>query len=382
MSAEYAAPPISKEIGIVGYGNLNDPTLYRPKLVGLMPDSVTKVLSCVPEALSADFNVDPIVDSTYRGLGEVCLRSVRWSGEQKLDQAVRTHRLYSIENDGFKNALEITDPPEGEPKFLVISLPGYTETIENDFRQKMQSHLSYIFPDARIASIATNGIGVFGGRYGWRERKLHGFKAMAEQRLKITKAIGGQLPVFALGTSMGAVISHRMARANLENPVVNDRLDLKGLFWISPALIPPTRIVKDMDFKFLPQLAWDISKEIAFKTSPAETLCLIGMAKHYGLKRHDFTAIVNQLLELHHSTSEADIANILTDVPTVMVAGANDSLAQWPMMHRLERQFDGHLQLYKIEGRGHSLAMKPDKLCDKLARAGRALIEQAMSQNK
>jgi len=313
-------------------------------------------------------------------LGEICLINIRSTGSKKLEQPERLHRLYTVERNGFRHAVEITDPIQGDPAYAVFSFPGFTEQIEGGIRKYMHSSLAREFPEARIVSVGSNGIGSTGSRYGWNERSLHGLDAMGSQRLALAKALGGKLPLFVKGTSMGTVVSHRLAHENFYGDPEDGTINLKGLYWLSPALVDPKNVFKHMGVLFVPQLTTDAFKEIALKTPPAEVLHIMAKARRYGLSRADLSAMGHQVLELFRGTPEEAVGEVLAKVPTVVVAGENDGLAQWPMMDRLHRQYDGNLHLEKIKGRGHSLAMKPDKSCAKLATAGRFLVDQAMNE--
>jgi pimeloyl-ACP methyl ester carboxylesterase len=312
-------------------------------------------------------------------LGEVCLMDIRVTGGSKADQQERIHRLYTVERDGFRHAVEVTDPIVAEPAYAVFSYPGFTEQIEGGIRKYMHSSLAREFPEARIVSVGSNGIGSTGSRYGWNERSLHGLDAMGSQRLALAKALAGRLPVFVKGTSMGTVVSHRLAHQNFYGKPEDGEIDLRGLYWLSPALVDPKNVFKHMGLLFVPQLTTDAFKEIALKTPPREALNILAHGRHYGLSGADFRAMGHQMLELFQGTKEEAVGEVIAKVPTVVVAGENDGLAQWPMMDRLHRQYDGHLHLEKIKGRGHSLAMKPDRACAKLASTGRFLVDQAMN---
>ncbi len=323
-----------------------------------------------PEMVLLD---NPIVDSTTPGLGEVVLHSTRHTGHNTPDRPLRTHRLFTVELDNYAHAVEITEPLTDEPSFTVMSLPGFTEHIEAGIRKKMHSHQSYIFPQARVISVASNGIGTTGGRYALSERANHGLQAMGEQRLKLAQALGGDRPLFVQGTSMGSVISHRMAQANLARPA-DEQLDLRGLFWLSPALVDPERIIKDMALRFPVGLAADLSKELLFKTSPAALVGLGRLARSHNFHPDDATALGVQMFDLLRGTPEADIKAVITKVATVAIGGTADSLTQAFMFERMLDDHPDKLHFEAVKGRGHGLAMKPGKACSKLSQAAHKLI--------
>src|SRR5947208_2426957 len=69
----------------------------------------------IDDALLEGFNLNPIVDKSVLGLGDIALHKVREaSGRRKTDRETRTHRLYTFELNGYAHAVEITDPAHGK----------------------------------------------------------------------------------------------------------------------------------------------------------------------------------------------------------------------------------------------------------------------------
>lgn len=323
------------------------------------------------------FTLNPVVDPAVPGIHGICLESVRQTKDKTTDQG-RTHRLYSIEFHGHRHAIEITDPADREASYVVLSFPGFTECIEGDFRKKMHASLSNLHPHARIVSIGTNGIGSIGDKYDWSDRKLHGVDAMGAQRLGIAKALSGDLPVFNISTSMGTEIAQRMAEQNLFTISPEQRINLVGLCFISPALVDPENIMKDMAIKFIPGMLIDVIRETGLKSTPLEIGKIIVAACRYGLKPNDAPALLNQLFELLAGTSEARLSSVVAEVPTAVIAGELDSLAQWKMWHRIQTHHPHQLTLEMILKRGHGLPMKPEKSADKSTRVSRRILEEAI----
>ncbi len=320
---------------------------------------------------------NPIVDKTVSGLGDAELQNIRLTGGQSPQRPLRVHRAYSVELDDHRHGVEITSPVDRQADFAVFSYPGFTEHGKGGIRRKMHSHLSYIFPEATIISVDSNGIGTTGDRYDYRGRHNHGLEAMGQQRLDLAQALAGRVPLFIQGTSMGSVISHRAAQANLERPVA-ERVDLRGLMWLSPALVDPSRIVKDMAIRFPVELGIDITKELAYKTSPLALLGLGRLAYRHDFRPADLPAMAHQVSELLKGTPKADVEAVVSRIPTVIVSGERDSLTQAEMFYELQEEYPGMVKLELIKGRGHGLAMKPGAACDKLQKVARRLVDETM----
>jgi hypothetical protein len=323
------------------------------------------------------FRPNPIFTETAH-MGDVRLLSTRTTFDTRHE---RIHRLYLMERYGFQHAVEITDPALGNAEFLVLSFPGFTETIEGGIRQDMHAQLAAQFPMARIASIGSNGVGVTGDHYGWNERSLHGIDSMGSQRLHIAMRLGGSImPLFLKGTSMGTVIAQRMAHENFYGRPEDGSVDIRGQFYLAPAIVDPKNIPRDMALRFIPAMIGDLFKELALKTPPHEVGYIFRAAREYGLSKRDTTAMLNQLIELLHGTSEEAMSRTVAAVPTVVVAGENDPLAQFKMWDRLRGKHGDKIHIEKIKGRGHGLPMRPGKSCEKIQRSGQFLVNQALQK--
>ena len=323
--------------------------------------------------------VEPI-RRTVDGLGDVALQGVRQTRNGAADQTERQHRLYGVTINGYQHATEITDPVNGDPHYAILSLPGYSEHIEHDIRKDFHAGLAEKFPQARVVSVGSDGIGPHSGSYRWSERHGYDLDGMARHRVELVLALAAELPLFVQATSMGTIISHRMNKLILDDPDLKHAVDLRGQFYTSPALVDPSNIVRDMGVRFLPGISWDFTKEMLFKTAPKEAYEIIKNSTHSGLSTADKTALANQFWDLWHGTRESEIGPVIAEIPTVVVAGQKDSLAQWRMWNRLKRAYPEQLELHPIRGRGHMMTMKPGRTCDKLARTAQAKVCQSLGE--
>jgi pimeloyl-ACP methyl ester carboxylesterase len=330
-------------------------------------------LEPVPES---DYNLDPIINREQRAVGTTVLHKL-WSTTDPTTLDTRYHRLYSVEHTEnhaiekvYRHGIAVTDPVGGSFDNVIISFPGFTETIEGTIRKQLQEHLSYQFPRSRIVSVASDGIGATGDRYTWYEREKHSVEEMGRTRLEIAKDLAGDTAVYGMGTSMGSIILHHMTRENLATPSSSDHIDLRGNYLLSPALVDPKNIIRDMGVLFLPMFVGDTLHELFAKTAPKESITLMKQLGHYGLIPYDAPAMLNQLIGLFLGTKESDVADVIEQVPTVVVAGERDPVAQWHMWRRIEKRFPEQLYLEVVAGRGHGLPMKPSNACRKMAASG------------
>ncbi len=319
--------------------------------------------------------IDPIVDRSVQSLGNISLVGLRETSSNQLASSPSRHRLYAIENNGYKFAVEITDPIDNQAALTIISFPGFTETIEGGFRTRFQEQLHYQFPNARIVSVGSNGVGSTGDRYGWNERSLHGFEDMAEQRLALVKALSGQAMIFGEGTSMGSVVLHHFAKKNIKLPS-SEAVNLAGLVYLSPALVDPKNVLRSMLIQLPRQLTVDAFIEIGLKTPVSEMQFIFSAIKRYGLNFRDVNCLIHQGLELLKGTNENEVESVISTYPTVVIAGEKDPLAQIPMWQRIAHNQPANVSLEIIQGRGHILPMKPEKANAKMRKASEFLIRR------
>jgi hypothetical protein len=325
------------------------------------------------------WEADPILDPTVPRLGATTLVGLRSTGNAEYD-TLREHRFYTVELDGYRQAIEVTDPIDGEPSYVITSKPGFTEHIEGGIRKKLHEELAATFPSARIVSIASDGIGTTGGRFDWSERHEHGLKEMGTKRLALARALAGDLEVYDMGTSMGTVIGHRTAETHLAGNYAHKPVNLKGQFWISPAVVDPRYSVEHMGLRFVPELALDLGKELVFKTGPMRMAKLIGTACCNNFRTEDMTALSHQLLELLPGTQTERVIDVIREIPTVVVTGGTDVLSQLEMFDAIKGQVGENLDVHVVANRGHGLVIKPERLCYKLGQAVHAMLGEEPPQ--
>jgi hypothetical protein len=182
-------------------------------------------------------------------------------------------------------------------------------------------------------------------------------------------------------TSMGTVVDHHMERINLFHAAPDEQLKIMGRFLLTPALVDPRNIPKDMGVRFIPGMAADTFKEMALRTPPKEALLLLHALTKYGLHKKDVPALTNQLFGLLRGIKEEKIDEVVAHVPTIVVAGQKDSLAQWRMWHRIEARHGDTLKLKEIPRRGHALGLRGNRAALAIAKLAAPSIE-ALAQNE
>jgi hypothetical protein len=316
------------------------------------------------------FRLNPIV-KPIQGLGRITLEEVRFSNENFTAADMRIHRLYGIQLDGFKQAVELTDPIWGKPKFVVQSYAGLSEHIRSHVRRSFHDAITDYHPEARIISTETDGVGGVGDHYAVKdksERDKHGHVGMAVARLALAKALGGNLPQVTVGTSQGTVIAHRMAMENTFGKPANGKINLIGQAWVSPALVDPSHSREVMGDVFLAKFLLNVGAEIALRSSKKEIMEAVKAVGALKIARKDLQAVRYQISQLRKGTPEEDILKVVRAIPTVVIEGTKDAVGEMEMYDRIEADPTSRMHVVRIKGRGHELAMKPPRLMDKLNR--------------
>lgn len=316
---------------------------------------------------------DPVMDDTVAGLGEVALVATRVTGKGSFDMPHRVHRLFTVELDDYKHAVEITDPVEGEPDYAIFSYPGFTQHICDGIRQQMHAHTSYAHPQARVVSVESDGIGSIGDRFDWADRHSHGIIGMAEKRQRLARILAEQLPVLLHGTSMGTAIGVRMIERNLVQ-LPGHEVDIRGQVLLTPAIVTPDRTKVDMAMKFPATLSWSMAKHFARK--PASLLEMGRLASHNDLGHEDLKTMGWQITELLRGTPLERTQRVIDHVPTVVIFGEDDSLKQTAMYETLAANCpEDHLKVIRIHGMGHELGAIPRRACLKMQKESQHLIQ-------
>jgi hypothetical protein len=323
------------------------------------------------------FELNPIVEPV-EGLGRVCLESVRHTKEEGV---ARIHRLYSVEINGYKQAMEVTDPADGEATYTLFSVEGLTEHIQGGVRKSMQARLAHEFPRARIVSVESDGLGNIGERYNPedpKERDKHSFEVQASQRLVIAKATSGDKPVILNGTSMGVNITDMMVHENTYGSPAGGRINIEGQTWNVTAAIPPERIAPDMTFIFLPQVAIGLAKGL-LRCYPREVLRITktGLLQS-GFTKPDVQVMYHQIHELLRGVKEDYVNEVVAAAPTSNVTGERDVLRYQPMNDRLKATHGDLFQDKIMKGWGHEAPMNPPKNAALQRRVADFIIAQTL----
>lgn len=321
--------------------------------------------------LEATFVENPLVPG-FGGLEHIDSRT---TGEGTTGRPFRNHHIFKLVLDGYNHAIEVTDPIAGDPAYTIVSCPGFTEHIRGGIRRKMHSHTSYAHPHARVVSVESDGVGSIGNRYEWEDRHDHGMDGMGKSRQRIARVTGGEMPVFFHGTSMGSVITHRAVEYNQILPS-DKQIDVQGAVWLTPALVPPVRTPIDMAARFPFGLARSLAKKAVI--DPLEVLTLGPSALQHDMSTEDLKAYGWQAADLLRGTLPQRIASVISETPTVIVAGKKDSLMQTKMFKRIQRVYPDMLHIVLIPGRGHELGAFTARACDKMERESRHLVSDLL----
>jgi pimeloyl-ACP methyl ester carboxylesterase len=290
------------------------------------------------------------------GVGKIIVVRQEFSESLK-DEPEREHNLLTIEIDGYRHVLWVTEPVRPQDKALnVVAKPGLGEVVENGVGFEFHKRLAKGLPEARIISHATHGIGPHGDIIPWTDLPKHGLNQMAEQCLRLLEAYIPDEPIVLVGTSMGTVINNRLLNLHL---AYGGTLNIEGVINYAPALVDPKNVIKDMALRFPVDLAIDGFKEFFTRTRVKHMLGAAAILTRSAMRLRDLVTMGRQIYDLMHGTAQSDVENVLANYPRVAtIVGEEDPVGQVPMWIELEKRYS-NLQLIKLFGRGHGIAMKP-----------------------
>jgi hypothetical protein len=284
-------------------------------------------------------------------LGSLTLVSEALFVGRRSSDTARLDRIYQIELDGYTHAIRETQPETSEDTGITFThFPGFSEIIEAGSAKTLHESVAAHMPGVRVISVASDGIGPTGEKLTRENYKDHGVNEMAERRLKLLKALCGDEPVIANGTSMGSVL---VAKMLLEDANTGHNLNAFSSYYAS-AIVEPSKTRLFMATLFPVSMMLDTPREVirmAVKRSPSSLSELAAMLEH---RRGDSLAMVIQAATLLGGMAVHEITKVSREYRGgLTISGQFDPLAQFGMWRELKRGHDlVHIQSVPLRGHG------------------------------
>lgn len=285
------------------------------------------------------------------------------------------HKLSTfIEVDGHNHFARITEADEAhvaDPEAIptIFMLPGLTEMVDGGTAKDLHDDLALRFPESRVVSIATDGVGIHTAPLSFRDGLHRTFDEMADDRLTLMNALQGGGGITLVAISMGTAISVKLLERNsqLGNP-----LPIEAFIAHSHAIVPKGRVLQDMVGKFLPHIGKDVI-EVA-KHQPIKKL-LGCLAVRRGF-RQSMPAMASNIVHLLKGSEWSEFFHVASEYPTGIISGAKDPLRQEALCKQLAIAVPSTV-LYIRQDIGHGACLDSNSAANDITETRTALLSPA-----
>ena len=277
------------------------------------------------------------------------------------DEAPRLRRTMSIQLGKVSHSARITEPDSRNPRNTsaidtVVMLHGYTEMIDAGTGKNLHDALAPHYPDKRLISIATDGVGRYCQRVGWVDALRKDFSTMARDRHRLINVLAGTGKVTLLDVSMGSVIGIELLHFDsllpddvpIDHPL-DRRLNFDAIIHHSSAQVPPGRIISDMIIRFLPHIYKDGLRVHGSMPHRAQGLLKVALAYP-----RSTPALIGNLIHLLMGIDPRKVASLAAKFPTGYISGEHDPLAQNKCHLDLSANNPKNVSVYIKPGAGHA----------------------------
>lgn len=300
---------------------------------------------------------------TIQGLGLVSCYQLPYT-QRFRNTPPRLRRSLTANLGGIDYSLRVTEAERStgginDEVDSVVMLPGFTEMIDTATGCSLHKALSRHFPERRIISIGTDGVGAHTASIGWKEGWHKDFTAMAEARHKLISAFAGRGVVTLVGVSMGSVLSNRLLAYDLQ--LQSDRfmrkqtgsqpLDIDAAVFHSHALIAPGHVPVDMFLRFLPHVPIDVGRVGLESESDNRLASLLKLSVSLPKAA---PALAGNIKNLVQGTTDQALYSVSGNFPTGFVSGERDPLRQEDRLRRLETAMPEMVSVNIVKRVGHA----------------------------
>ena len=303
------------------------------------------------EALAEDI-YSPI-NRHVPGLGEVVRMDEPPFEAVKDPDNERNERWWKVNLNGFGYGVHETRPVgDVAPGITFVHIPGFTELIEVGSARDLHDSLANTLPDARVISIASDGIGPTGEHLHLDNFKDHTVKIMGEERAQLIEALVGEDPTIVSACSMGSVISCEMLNFDAQH---GHNLNAVPINYAS-AVVTPEKAFLIMAVLFPLHMSGDIPRAIIHSALKYGAHHMQNMAHMLEDRGPDILAMSVQVASLMGGVALSSVERVSATYPGGgNISGRYDPLAQWRMWTDLRA--GGHSpHLRSIKRSGHGLA--------------------------
>ena len=280
------------------------------------------------------------------------------------DMSPRLRRTMAVNLGSTEHCVRITEPSDDgaqatAPLDSIVMLHGYTEMIDAGTGKNLHDAIAPHFPDKRIISIATDGVGRYCHKVGWREGLTKSFRSMAIDRHRLINVVGGGGSISLFDVSMGSMIGLELLDYNTRLPqesfAMNDqdrRLDIEAVIHHSSAHVTRGRIGPDVLMRFPTHICCDSLKmQLALKAfTPGHAAVVRALPR-------SLPALTGNGLNILKGVDAKKRLAAARDYRTGYIIGQNDPLGQRKQMLQLATLYPDTVKLHIKPHTGHAACM-------------------------
>lgn len=323
----------------VGAGHQAEVIAMRPLHEGVFDSGAPEIASPIRKQVA--------------GLGEVALIEDGMLIDSGRVVTQRPDRYFRIQYDGFGDGVRETQPELGKESGLtIVHFPGFIEKIESGSAKDFHTSLATQRPDARVISIASDGIGETGDNLDKTTFMDHGVVEMGERRAGLLPALVADGPTILSACSMGTVIKHHMLMRDAAN---GHNLNVRSVDYAA-AIVSPERAAVIMAVLFPLAMAADTPREIFRMYRKYGIRHLVEQAEILQERSTDALPLIRQATSLLTGVVTKDMDKVLHEYRgSVLISGQLDPLRQLRMYLAIKKN-NPSVHIKTVPRKGHSIA--------------------------
>jgi pimeloyl-ACP methyl ester carboxylesterase len=268
--------------------------------------------------------------------------------------------LYLAEMHYGTSFIEATASQTLKARARMVSFPGLSEDVRHPFNKLFNDALLGQFPGWQGIALGSNGIGIR-GKHDTSTRS-----ETSQDRFELLANTATKKPHVLVGRSMGATFANDIVNKNLDEK--KPALNIDKVIYLAPALIEPSSAHIAL-IKFLPRLLADGLNE-ARHQEPYSIYKGLGYLASWGVQtlREESPSVSHQARELFKGTQQEEVDRVVAHYKTLVVTGANDTLANVNMWQNLKEKYPDNLRLVIVPKHGHEMLFDPERAAAKIAK--------------
>lgn len=265
----------------------------------------------------------------------------------------RADQFLRVTVNGFGYGIRQTYPDaDAKNGMNIVHFPGFGEVIESGSAYNLHTSLASQFPEARVVSVASDGIGTIGEKLNLGNALNHGIKGMAEGRLKLLEALFGDQPVMVTACSMGSATTQEMLHQDI---TVGHNLNIYPIYY-DTAVVEPNKTFLLMGVAFPLHMLLDTPIEIGRILGSDGTPHLKELAKMAEQRGGDVLPMLVEVAGLMGGVAVEMTAKVSETYKGMTISGVSDPLRRVRKWAQIKKEHSPELHIVGVPWRGHGMA--------------------------